>query len=47
MPLIPVPEITEVLADGDLAAANAEAMEPVASAFFDDLEMQSAEQRAA
>ena len=39
MPLIPVAEMEEVLAQGDLAAASAEqdAMEPVPSAFFDDM----------
>jgi hypothetical protein len=41
MPLIPVAEISEILADGDRAALEAEmdpSMEPVPSAFFDDLE---------
>ncbi len=41
MPLIPVPEIAELLADGDraaLAAAFDPALEPVPSAFFEDLE---------
>lgn len=41
MPLIPVPEIAEILADGDRAAAEAHfepGMEPVASAFLDELE---------
>ncbi|CAD5374166.1 conserved hypothetical protein [Rubrivivax sp. A210] len=41
MPLIPVPDISEVLADGDRAAfeANFDAtMEPVPSAFFEELE---------
>ena len=41
MPLIPVPEISELLADGDraaLAAAFDPALEPVPSAFFEDLE---------
>jgi hypothetical protein len=41
MPLIPVAEISEVLADGDRAALEAELdprMEPVPSAFFDDLD---------
>jgi hypothetical protein len=40
-PLIPVPEIAEILADGDRAAAEAHfepGMEPVASAFLDELE---------
>lgn len=36
MPLIPVPEIEELLADGDSAVM---AMEPVPSAFIDDLEL--------
>ncbi|MDH5338800.1 MAG: DUF2726 domain-containing protein [Rubrivivax sp.] len=35
MPLIPVPEIEEILADGD---AMDHSMEPVPSGFFDDLE---------
>jgi hypothetical protein len=41
MPLIPVPEISEILADGDRAALEAGfdvGMEPVPSAFFDELE---------
>lgn len=41
MPLIPVADISEVLAEGDRAALEAEldpSMEPVPSAFFDDLE---------
>jgi Protein of unknown function (DUF2726) len=41
MPLIPVPEMEEILADGDRAAAEAAfdpAMEPVPSAFFEELE---------
>jgi len=37
MPLIPVPEIEEMLAAGDHLAYDA-ALEPVPSAFFDDLE---------
>lgn len=37
MPLIPVPDIEEVLAAGDHLAYDA-ALEPVPSAFFDDLE---------
>ena len=37
MPLIPVAEIEELLADGDQPAR--EAMEPVPSAFFDDMEL--------
>ena len=36
MPLIPVPEIAEILAEGDLMDRN---LEPVASGFYDDLEM--------
>ncbi len=45
MPLIPVPEISEILADGDRAALEAEfdpAMEPVPSAFFEDLDLAQA-----
>lgn len=42
MPLIPVPDITEVLAEGDALAAHAELQDPVASGFFDDLEMDNA-----
>jgi hypothetical protein len=41
MPLIPVAEIEEVLAEGDRAALEAEfdgSMEPVPSAFFEDME---------
>ena len=41
MPLIPVPDIAEVLAEGDRAALEAEfdpRMEPVPSTFFDDLD---------
>ncbi|HZF81046.1 MAG TPA: DUF2726 domain-containing protein [Rubrivivax sp.] len=41
MPLIPVADIAEVLADGDRAALEADfdpRMEPVPSAFFDDLD---------
>jgi hypothetical protein len=41
MPLIPVADIAEVLADGDRAALQAEmdaSMEPVPSAFFEELE---------
>jgi hypothetical protein len=41
MPLIPVAEISEILAEGDRAALQAEidaSMEPVPSAFFEDLE---------
>ncbi len=46
MPLIPVPEMLEVLAEGDAAAAFSQAMEPVPSAFFDDLDMPAAAPRA-
>ncbi|HEY6132345.1 MAG TPA: DUF2726 domain-containing protein [Rubrivivax sp.] len=38
MPLIPVPEISELLAEGDAAAEQYGAMEPVPSAFFEDLD---------
>jgi hypothetical protein len=41
MPLIPVAEMEEVLADGDRAAAEAAfdpTMEPVPSGFYDELE---------
>ncbi len=41
MPLIPVPDIAEVLADGDRAAFEGSfdtSMEPVPSAFFEELE---------
>ncbi len=41
MPLIPVPEMAEILAEGDRAALDAAldpAMEPVPSAFFEELE---------
>jgi hypothetical protein len=39
VPLIPVAEIEEILADGDRAAEEMEPnLEPVPSAFFDDLE---------
>lgn len=37
MPLIPVADIEEVLADGDMAAYDL-SMEPVPSAFFEDME---------
>jgi len=43
MPLIPVPEMEEILADGDRAAAEGAfdpAMEPVPSAFLEELETQ-------
>jgi hypothetical protein len=36
MPLIPVPEIEEVLAEGDLAAYDG--LEPVPSGFYEDLD---------
>jgi hypothetical protein len=42
MPLIPVPEISEVLAEGDALAAQNDAMEPVPSAFFEDIELRPA-----
>lgn len=38
MPLIPLPDISEVLAEGDAAADRFGAMEPVPSGFFDDLD---------
>ena len=38
MPLIPVAEMEELLADGDLASQDM-SMEPVPSAFLDDLDM--------
>ena len=41
VPLIPVADIAEVLAEGDRAALEADfdpRMEPVPSAFFDDLD---------
>lgn len=41
MPLIPVPDMAEILADGDHAALHAAldpTLEPVPSAFFDELE---------
>ena len=45
MPLIPVADISEVLADGDRAAFDAQldpSMEPVPSAFFEELEPEPA-----
>ena len=48
MPLIPVAEMEEILADGDRASAEAAfdpAMEPVPSAFFEELESQTPERR--
>jgi len=38
MPLIPVAEMSELLAEGDAAAARYGAMEPVPSAFFDEID---------
>jgi len=38
MPLIPVAEMEEILADGDRLAAEGDALEPVNSGFFDDFE---------
>jgi len=46
MPLIPVAEIEELLLDGD-AVAQDTSFEPVASAFFDDLESATGTARAA
>lgn len=37
-PLIPVADISEVLAEGDREAERSDAMEPVPSGFFDDLD---------
>jgi hypothetical protein len=44
MPLIPVAEISEILAEGDRAALEAEdpSMEPVPSGFYDELEVADA-----
>lgn len=45
MPLIPVADISEILAEGDRAAMEAEleaSMEPVPSAFFEELEAETA-----
>ena len=45
MPLIPVADISEVLAEGDRAAFDAQldpSMEPVPSAFFEELEAEPA-----
>jgi hypothetical protein len=39
MPLIPVPEISEVLAEGDAWAGSQDAMEPVPSGFFEDIDL--------
>lgn len=38
MPLIPVPEMEEILAEGDRLAADGNVLEPVPSAFFDEVE---------
>lgn len=38
MPLIPVPEMEELLAEGDRLAAEGDVLEPMPSGFFDDLE---------
>ena len=46
MPLIPVAEIEELLMHGDAAAQDA-LYEPVASAFFDEMEPPPAAARAA
>jgi hypothetical protein len=46
MPLIPIPEMSEILAEGDRAALEASfdaTMEPVPSAFFDELEAEPAQ----
>jgi hypothetical protein len=45
MPLIPVAEMEEILADGDRLAADNDAMEPVPSGFYDDLEPAAGGQR--
>lgn len=42
MPLIPVAEVTELLAEGDAQAAAAELSEPVPSGFYDELEIGAA-----
>jgi hypothetical protein len=42
MPLIPVADMNEVLSPGDQAAYDA-AMEPVPSAFFDEMETDAAQ----
>lgn len=39
---LPAVEVTELLADGDVRAAAADLPEPVASGYFDDLEMDGA-----
>ncbi len=43
MPLIPVPEVTELLAEGDALAAAAEPCDPVPSGFYDELDLGAAE----
>jgi hypothetical protein len=43
MSLIPVPEVTELLAEGDARAAAADLSEPVPSGFYDELEIGAAE----
>ena len=40
--LMPLPEVTELLAEGDALAEAAELTEPVASGFFDELEVGAA-----
>lgn len=40
--MLPVPEMMEVLAEGDAEFANAELLEPVPSGYFDDLDFGSA-----
>ncbi len=48
MPLIPVPEMAEILAEGDRAAMEAAldpSMEPVPSAFFEELDPEPAARR--
>lgn len=42
MPLMPLPEVTELLAEGDAQAAAAELSEPVPSGFYDELEIGAA-----
>jgi hypothetical protein len=44
VPLIPVPEISEVLAEGDALAESRDPMEPVPSGFFDDMDLSSTAQ---
>ena len=38
MPLIPVPEMEAILAEGDRLAAEGDVLEPMPSGFFDELE---------